>query len=202
MKGKEVDFGSARFVGLAGTFGAGKDECARHLAGDHGFLHVSTGDMLRDVARQEGLDTERPTLIELGIRLRAEYDSQGALVIKATEKWQDEADRYPGGVVVSGLRVVGEAEEVLGRAGTLLFVDAPLELRHERIVSRQRDEETKQTLEQFAAAESVERNGDPDDPTRPNLEAIRKIAHAVLVNDYSTPRPLHRKLDSLLGLTD
>lgn len=197
---REVDFGTAQFVGLSGTQGAGKDECARHLVSKHNFLHVSTGDMLRDVARQEGLDLERLTLTELGVRLRKEYGSQGVLVAKAVEKWHDEADNYPGGVVVSGLRTVGEAQEVIARVGLLLFVDAPVALRHARIVGRQRDLESLQSLDEFAAHDRIEVEGDPNDPTRPNLAAIRKMAYAVLMNSYDTPQPLHHDVEHLLGL--
>lgn len=191
-----------QFVGIAGTLGAGKDVCARHLVNSYGFLHVSTGDFLREIARQEGLDTERPTLIELGVRLRAEYRSHGALVIKAIEKWHDEADSYPGGLVVSGLRVIGEAREVIDHNGLLCFIDAPRELRHARIVGRQRDDEARQTLEQFAARDEIELNGDPTDLARPNLSAIRKISHAAILNLYDSEEPLQRELDRILGFSD
>lgn len=200
MKSREVDFGTAKFVGVSGSFGAGKDTGADHLADEHGFLHVSTGDLLREIARKNGLDAERSTLVRLGIELRAEYDSQGALVIKGMEKWQEEAEQYPGGLVVTGLRVVGEAQEVLDGAGTLLYVDAPLEVRYDRTVKRSRDGEALQALEQFAAGEAKEMNGDPTDPTRPHLKAIRAMAHYVLVNDYDSPEPFLADFDRVLGL--
>lgn len=191
----------AQFVGLAGTLGAGKDTGAEHLAQEHGYLHVSTGDLLRNAARSKGLDTDRNTLIQLGIDLRAEYGSQGALVIKASELWQEDAEHYPGGCVVTGMRAIGEAQEVIALGGTLFFVEASVEGSHSRIASRRRDDEAAQTLEQFKTHWMLEMHGDTDDPTRPNLGAIKKISHFVLRNDSDTPESYLRALDSALNLS-
>lgn len=196
-----IEFGESKFVGLAGTRGAGKDMGATHLAEYHGFLHVSTGDLIRDVATERGLDHERQTLIDLGIDLRREYDSPAALVIKATELWRDSASRYEGGLAVSGMRSVAEADEVLARGGLLFFIDAQLEIRHRRIAARQRDSEAKISLKEFASRCFEEEYGDNTDVTKANLNAIRKMSHKILRNDYSSTCPYIRELDSALGLS-
>lgn len=199
-RGFEKD--SARLIGLSGTLGAGKDVYAGHLVDEHGFLHVSTGDLLRDIARQKGLDTERPTLVELGVRLRSEYKSQGALVIKAIEKWHNEAENYPGGLAVSGLRAVGEAQEVIDHSGIICFIDAPREVRYERIVQRQRDNEAMLTLDTFAARDESEINGDPHDESHPNLGAIKKMSHHIVMNLFANETLLFQDIDRRLGYRD
>lgn len=195
-----VEFGESKFVGLAGTRGAGKDTGATHLAEEHGFLHVSTGDLIRNVATERGLDHERQTLIDLGIRLRHEYESPAALVIKATELWQDNADRYEGGLVVSGMRSVAEADEILARRGLLFFIDSQLEIRHRRIAERQRDSEAVLPIKEFARRCFEEEYGDDSDVTRANLNAIRKLSDRVIRNDYHRAEPYIAELDQAIGL--
>src|SRR5579875_3462272 len=109
----------SKLVGLSGTLGSGKDTAANHLVNEHGFMHVSLGDVLRVEARRQGRDTERPTLIEIGMRLREKYGSLGALCIKGIEQWAEQRERYVGGLVISGVRVLGEAQEIKDQKGTL-----------------------------------------------------------------------------------
>lgn len=192
--------GAGQFVGIAGRLNAGKDTAAEHLVACHDFLHVSTGDLLRAEARQKGLGTDRNTLIDLGIQLRKEYGSQGALIIMALEKWQEQRNRYIGGLVVTGMRAIGEAAEVPARDGQLLFIEAPLEVRYQRMVERQRDSEAMKSLEEFAEHDRIEFEGVPDDPARPNLGAIKKIAHRILRNDYDSAEPFLSELEEVLHL--
>ena len=199
--GGEFEEYGAQFVGLAGTLGAGKDTGADHLAESHNFLHVSTGDLLRDVARRQGLDTDRNTLVELGIQLRQEYGSQGALIIKAIEQWREERDRHMGGLVVTGMRAIGEAQEILNNGGALLFVDAPVETRYHRILARQRDGETSKSLNQFIEHDIIEFDGDRYDATRPNLGAIKRMSQLVLKNSSNDVRSFIYELDHELRLT-
>lgn len=196
-----TEFGESKFVGIAGRLNAGKDTAAEHLAQKHNFLHVSTGDLLREVARGKGLDTDRNTLIDLGIQLRADYGSQGALIIMAMEKWQEHRDRYIGGLVVTGMRAIGEAAEVPQRGGKLLFVEAPLNMRYRRMITRRRDSEARQAFQEFSIHDKIEYEGDPTDPTRPNLRAIKLIADRVLYNDDDMSEPFLQDLEYELGLS-
>lgn len=187
-------------MGIAGTLNAGKDTGAEHLVQRHSFMHVSTGDVLRTEASRYGLGTDRNTLIDIGVKLRREYGSQGALVIMAIEQWQDQRERYMGGLVVTGMRAIGEAAEIPARHGKLIFVDAPIETRYKRMVARQRDAEATQTMEEFAAHDHLEFVGVPDDPTRPNLSAIKAISDRVIFNDRSDTELLFSSIDRTVGV--
>ncbi len=76
------NYPSSKLVGLSGTLGAGKDTAAQYLVAKHGFMHVSTGDVLRSEATRQGRNHKRATLIEIGVELREKYCSAGALVLK------------------------------------------------------------------------------------------------------------------------
>ena len=191
----------AQFVGIAGRQGAGKDTGAEHMAEKHEFLHVSTSNLLREEAKLRGLDDKRNTLINLGIQLREQYGTQGALILMAIERWQQQRDRYIGGLVVTAMRATGEAQEILNQSGRLIFVNADLELRYQRILRRQRDSETEQTLEEFSAHDRQEYEGVKHDPTRPNLRGIMKMSHHVLTNNGDSEKPFVRRLENKLGLT-
>ena len=191
---------NAKLVGLAGTLNAGKDTAANHLVQRHSFMHVSTGDVLRAEANKHGLEPDRNTLIDIGVRLRQEYGSQGALIIMAIEKWQAKREEYMGGLVVSGMRAIGEAEEIPTRHGKLIFVDAPIETRYARMIARQRDAEATKAFDEFAAHDQIEFEGVPDDPTRPNLSAIKSISHKVILNDRNDTELLFSNLDRTVGL--
>jgi dephospho-CoA kinase len=171
----------AMIVGMSGTNGAGKDTGADYLVKNHGFMHVSTGEILKAEADRLGMGKDRPTLINIGIDLRKQYESVGALVIMGIEEWAEQRRDYPGGLVISGMRVVGEAQEVKDQNGILTYVTAPRAIRRHRIVKRNRDAEVNQTYRQFRNQDLTEING-TGDPNRPHLHAVKGIADIVLWN--------------------
>ena len=172
---------TSKLVGLSGTLNAGKDTAAQYLVSEHGFMHVSSGDVLRVEAARQGRDDSRPTLIEIGVELRKQYGTLGAIVIRGIEQWQEQREAFAAGLVVSGLRVVGEAQEVKDQNGKLVFVDAPVEERYRRMVARSRDAEANMSFEEFVAHERVELEG-LGGPERPHLRAVETISDVVLHN--------------------
>lgn len=170
-----------RLIGISGTNGAGKDTAAQFLVG-RGYMHVSTGDILRAEATERGLDHERSTLIELAKTLGQEQNNPHALVAMGIEAWHNNRAEYLGGLVMSGLRILGEAEEFKRRGGQLLFIDAPVEERYRRIQGRGRGAEAGRSLEEFAAHDRIEYQG-LGGPQWPNLQAIKDMSDFVIVND-------------------
>lgn len=164
-----------QIVGIAGTFASGKDTLAEYLAKDFGFTHVSTGDMVRKVAMDKYGSIERPVLAKTGAELRRSQGA-GALVLEALEE--------PRPLVITGIRTLGEARAVKNADGRLLFVDAPVELRYDRVKSRARDNETKLTLEQFVENEAAELYSGPNDEDF-NIRGIGGIADIVIENSES-----------------
>lgn len=194
---------SSKLVGISGTFCAGKDTAANHLVDEYSFMHVSTGDVLRAKAAEHGRDiTDRNTLIEVGVEPRKRYGGLGALVIIAIEQWESDKDNFLGGLVVSGLRLLGESEEIQKQNGRLVFVDAPEEVRYKRLKDRARMGDAVHfvptTFDEFVASEQSELHG-LGGPERPNLRAVERISDIIIQNNGTQTQYLY-ELDETLGL--
>lgn len=171
-------------IGLAGTLASGKDTLAHYLAHDYHYDHISTGDMVRQEALKTRGSIERPVLFEVAGELRRTKGA-GILADLAVKAFAAKIAEETGhtGLVVSGLRSLGEAKAIKAAGGTLVFVDAPIEIRYERMVSRQRDAETKLTLEEFKAQEVKELAAESDDDAAFNILKIRDLADVLLANE-------------------
>ena len=85
---------------------------------------------------------------------------------------------------------MGEVKALKNAGGTLLFVDAPIELRYERVKSRLRDNETELTLDEFRANEEKEMYAGPNDEDY-NIRGIGEIADIRIENTL----PLEQYID-------
>jgi len=180
-----------KLIGLAGTFAAGKDTVAEYLQKQHGFLHVSTGDLVREEAKRRGMSTHRDNLVGVGNDLR---ESKGAdvLVSMALDKQKAE-DGQP--MVISGIRNPKEVETLKAVGGKFVFVDAPIEQRYERAKARGRLEDHT-NLEGFKAQE--ERELSSNNPAAQNISAIRELADLELDNSDSI-NELNEHIEAMLG---
>lgn len=165
--------------GIAGTFGSGKDTVAKQLAGERNLLFISTSDMVRKIALEQKGSVERPVLREVATEIRNKYGG-GILA----EKSLDEFYKSTGykGVVVTGIRSLGEVKSITDAGGKIIFVDADIKIRYERMVQRARDQESLVSFEEFAKRENIESAGDSNDKSF-NIMAISKIADITIVNN-------------------
>lgn len=174
-------------IGLSGTFASGKDTLASHLVLEHDYIHVSTGDMVRKVAQEERGSIERPVLHEVADAHR-KSDGAGYFAQLALKEGRP--------LVVSGIRSLGEMKAVRDAGGAIVFVDAPVEIRYERAVSRHRDGEEKLTLEEFKASEEKEwYAGDTDADF--NMRDIKTHADVVVENSASLEDFIEQVLQKL-----
>lgn len=156
-------------IGLAGTPAGGKDTLAERMVRDHGFTHVSTGDMVREVATQQRGSIERPILYEIANIYRHQHGA-GVFVHKALKK--------PRPLVITGLRTTGEARVLKNADGLLVWIDAPGKIRYQRMKSRRRDNEAGLSFEEFTIHEQKEwhaGNGEADF----NLRDIKEMSDIV-----------------------
>lgn len=171
-----------KIIGLAGTFASGKDTLSNFIVEKHQFMHISTGDMIRTAAQEQFGNTERPTLKSTANTMRREQGA-GVFVEMALKTYEGNKDLYPGGVIISGIRSIGEVEALHAAGGKLIFLDAPIELRYSRIQTRQRANEEALSFEQFEASEAAEIQNTKDDPTVQNLAAMKDMADIQLYNN-------------------
>jgi len=175
--------------GLAGTLNAGKDSLGNWLEEQHGFLHVSTSDMIRKMKRDaygdgpESLLTRNDPFIN---NLRSER-GPGFLIDAVYEDWLKVKDQYPGGCIASGVRAIGEEERIHELGGKLIFVDADPSIRYERAMKRARDaNEIGRTFEEFMATERSEIDVEQTDKNISNLAAMKRTADIVIENNASS----------------
>jgi dephospho-CoA kinase len=97
----------------------------------------------------------------------------------------NEYDGTSRGLIISGLRAMGEADAIRGSGGVIVFIDAPSELRYARMQARARDGESIVSYDEFLTREKSEwHNGDePGDFSFKNLKAS---ADHILLNGHDT----------------
>src|SRR6056297_2510129 len=153
-----------KLLGLSGTNGAGKDTVAELLAQKHNFLFISVSDLLRDEAKLRGLSTDRENLRTISAEWRRAY-GLGALVDKAVELYNEKGgDEKFDGLVISSIRNSGEIDRIHDFSGELVWIDADMDVRFERISSRGRDDDP-HTIKEFQHQQELEMNRSGDEAT-------------------------------------
>ena len=174
------------FIGLSGTLNAGKDSLAERLAEKHGFLHMSTSNMIRAMKKQQFGDSPLALLTRNDPyinKLRSER-GPGFLVNEVHNLWEQNKAKYPGGFVASALRAIGEAAAIEQLGGIMIFVNADPKIRYARSQLRNRDAtETGKTFEEFMKSERSEIDVDPSDKSVQNLVAMENMADLVVLNN-------------------
>ena len=179
---------------VVGTFGSGKDTVGEYLAEKHGFMHVSSSDIVREESRKRYDSIEREYLLKTANELR-EMHGADILGEMSYKRYADQQDEYPAGVVMTGLRNVQGAKVVKNYGGFIVFVDAPIEIRYERVQARKRDTESEFSLEDFRKGEEKELLA--AGKNHPNLLAVKEIADYHLMNDR-TLEDFEHQIEDLL----
>ncbi len=121
----------------------------------------------------------------------------GVLAELALEKYESEKAEYSG-IVVSGVRSLGEAEAIKHAGGRIVFVDAPIEIRYERIKHRHRAGEEKLTFEQFKASEEAEELAVHDNPYVQDITGVKELADIIVPNDNDVEK-FYKTAEQKLG---
>ncbi|MFA4995561.1 MAG: AAA family ATPase [Patescibacteria group bacterium] len=174
-------------IGLTGTFGAGKDAVSEYLA-EKGFEHISTSDILREVAKERSLGLDRETVRMLSNNLKKEFDS--AILAKMAVEQKSKKN-----LVISALRDIGEIDYLKTIDNfKLIFVDAPIEIRYERLIKRSRDDQEKKlTLEELKEKEQLEMSG----KSSQRIDLCKEKADYIIDNS-GTIEGLNKKIDKIL----
>ncbi|WP_276260094.1 AAA family ATPase [Haloglomus litoreum] len=141
-----------RVIGTVGLAGSGKGEFAA-VAREAGVPVVTMGDVIRAECRDRGLDPADHHG-EVAQALRAEHGP--AAIAERSLPLIREALADHDAVLVDGLRSdveVDAFEDAFGDAFSLVSVEAPYDVREERITSRGRDNTDRETLAERDARE-------------------------------------------------
>ena len=125
-------------IGIVGLPGSGKSEAAA-VAREMGIPVVTMGDVIREACRDRGLDpAEHHGRVAQALR---EESGQGAIAERSLPIIERELDSSST-VLVDGIRSgveVERFEERFGEGFSLVAIEAPFEMRAERVDARGRD---------------------------------------------------------------
>ena len=175
-------------IGLTSFLGAGKTSVCDYLV-KKGFIFYSLSDVIRDEIKSRGLEITRERLQDVGNELRKKFGN--AVLAKKILKKLEPGKTY----VIDSIRNPAEIQELRKKKGfTLVFVDAPIKLRFERMKARKREKDP-MTFEDFKKSE--QRELESPDSANQQLLKCRDMAEFIITND-STFETLYKKIDELL----
>ncbi|MEM2932769.1 MAG: AAA family ATPase [Candidatus Pacearchaeota archaeon] len=139
-------------IGLMGTIASGKGTVASYLVDRWGFKRIILGNLVRALARKQGIKPTRENLHNLQAKYRAK--DQAYFIKKVIAKiGKSKYDKW----VVDGLRNPEDARWLKKFFDAkLVFIDAPLKLRWERAKKRRRGKEKEESLGEFKKIEKEE----------------------------------------------
>lgn len=175
-----------RFIGVAGTAGAGKDTVTQLLGELFGLRDLNTGDIVRALTRHvyrlpHDFNPVRDQLYEVANFVRNEIDPAGWVKLAMLE---GQAQQLEFGVI-SGLRSMGEADAIRQAGGLIIGVDASPQIRYERIHLRGRDTEAQKTFEEFLQQDERENRGLSDTGAGRGIRYIIDSADILISNNGS-----------------
>lgn len=173
-------------IGLTGTNGSGKGEAADFFK-IHGYGYHSLSDIIRDELRKKQRSITRNSLIEMGNTLRKKF---GADIL--ARRVMDQIKGHHA--VIDSIRNPKEIAFLRKQEGfILLAIDAPVEIRYERVKHRGRNESAS-TLHEFIAKENEEmRQSDKGQ----QIDACLRLADYRVTNEGSLA-DFHKKLEKFL----
>src|SRR3989344_8860023 len=139
-------------LGLTGKNASGKGEVANYLK-SKGFIYYSLSDVIREVATKRNLEHSRDNLIRLGNELRKNF-GPNYLAQQINNKIKNQLkNNSKQNFAIDSIRSPFEAKELMRNKGFVLVgIDAPIELRFQRLLERNRLGDAK-TLEEFKQQE-------------------------------------------------
>jgi dCMP deaminase len=176
-------------IGLTGKNAAGKGEVAAYLK-DKSFYYYSLSDVIRDELDSRGIPVTRDSLIATGNELRSTFGSD-ILARRILEKL-DPNRNY----VIDSIRNPAEALALRkSKRFVLLNIDAPADVRFERIKTRKRESDP-QTLDEFQAKEEAEKKNLA--AYMQSIEDVQALADQTIINDGSL-EDLHHKVQEVVS---
>lgn len=180
-------------IGVTGTNLAGKSTVVEMLLA-RGFSSISLSDILRDVAREQGLPVDRATLQRLGNEFR-ERGGPGALMQEALRRIPSKTSSY----VIDSVRTPGEVAALHAASEAVLIgVDADPAIRFARAKAREADTgrgENALSFDEFMAREALENT---DNPHGQQLRTTLGMADFIVLNN-GTQSELKARLERLFA---
>ena len=173
-------------IGLSGRIGAGKGTVADYLAENYGAQGCRFSDILADLLKRLHIPAEREALQKMGSTLRSIFGDE--VLIHALKKDLEEAESEI--LMVDGVRYPNEIDMLKSfNKSILFFVEAPPQIRFERVKKRAEKGEDRIDFDEFLKAEKRE--------TERYLSVVEKHADYILDNSDSF-EDLYRQVEVAL----
>lgn len=174
-------------IGITGHPSSGKDTAAEYIS-TKGFDHISCGDILREKMIEIGLPTDRPSIRNFATEQRKKIGAFYPVDIAC--------QRVAKNTVMTGFRNLAEVEYVKSKYNsdfTLIAIQAPLQARYIRSLSRNRDGDNI-SFEDFKIQEEIEKNNNPDSHEVDNV--ILKAEY--IIENSGSVKEFTQKIDCIL----
>ncbi len=174
-------------IGITGHSGSGKGTIAQHLADHHGAKYIKYSDVFRNILDELHIEQSRKNIDHISVTLREAF-GQDLLGEVVKRKIQDSNEKL---FVIEAIRRPADIEDLLEIGDfTLLFVDVPIKIRYERVVSRgQNPGDADKTFEEFAQ--------DQKDDTQTRIESLRDEATHI-INNTRSEKELFQDIEGII----
>jgi dephospho-CoA kinase len=179
-----------RIIGAIGQNGSGKDEVLKYLRTQHGVPFLSTGDVVREIASNEGAEPTRENLGKISDRYFREF-GKGYFVKMLADKIQHTGWKVAG---ISGIRSLNDVSILKGIFGRdFILIDVYItdpHVRYSRMTARGEGRDP-HSYEEFLRQDQAE-------------EELFSLKEAEGLADYSisndgTLDDLHLEIDRLIS---
>jgi len=139
-------------ISVIGLMGAGKGTFAHYVSKKYGYFKITYGDIIRDLARQRGLELTRENLQAVRRETLKKYGPEyvGKLVAEKIRNHKK--------AVIDGVRLIEDINPIIKEYGkpVVVLIETKPEIRFERMRKRNRPGDPK-TLEEFKDQEEKEK---------------------------------------------
>lgn len=177
-----------KIIGIGGTNGSGKDTLGKIIAEHFDYVFLSLTETLRDEAKSRGWPPDRKATRTISQEWREEHGL--AVLVQMMIKKHEASDQADKGLATSSLRNGGEPDYIHEQGGLVIWIDAPVQTRYERVVSNKREGravDDQKTLEEFIQDEKIEMYGkEGDEETALRTIDVKNKADIFLENTASS----------------
>jgi len=178
-------------LGITGTLGAGKGTIVEYLVTEKNFVHYSVRNFLIEEINKRGIVINRDSMTTVANELRAKHSPSFV-----TDELYKKAIEFKKKCIIESIRTPGEIISLRQKSDFYLFaVDAPQNLRYQRILER-KSETDNISFETFVTDEEREMN--TNDPNKQNLRKCIEMADFVFDNSNSIIS-LYKQVDKALS---
>jgi dephospho-CoA kinase len=174
-------------LGLAGEIASGKGTTAKYICEKHNGSSHRFSTMLRDLLGRVYLPENRENMQKMSTIMRENFfdDILSSVIAKDVEKDQHQI------IAIDGVRRLADISYLQKIPGfKLVYIDARMEKRYERIVGRgENTDDTTKTFEDF--------KGDHEREAERQIKDLKNQAEYVIDNNGSLEE-LHKQIDNII----